>query len=77
MGQPVLNAPEIPTKVPANKDGAVVGAELIVDDTAWIITCVSMGNPHCITFGSKQCQVYSILALSLQKYLCTQIPQSG
>lgn len=57
MGQPVLNAPEIPTKVPANKDGAVIAAELIVDGTAWIITCVSMGNPHCITFGSKQCQV--------------------
>ncbi|MQM18285.1 hypothetical protein Taro_051273 [Colocasia esculenta] len=54
MGHPVLSAADIPTKLSGNKDGAVIGDELVVDGVAWKVTCVSMGNPHCVTFGTKQ-----------------------
>ncbi|KAJ3680834.1 hypothetical protein LUZ60_015323 [Juncus effusus] len=52
MGEPVLTAPQIPTKVsPTNENGSVVQAGLKVDGANWSVTCVSMGNPHCVTFG--------------------------
>ncbi|XP_020100784.1 diaminopimelate epimerase, chloroplastic isoform X2 [Ananas comosus] len=53
MGQPILAPQDIPTKLPANKGGAVVKAELVVDGVTWNVTCVSMGNPHCVTFGMR------------------------
>ena len=53
MGQPILTARDIPTKLPAKKNGAVIQAELVVDGIPWNVTCASMGNPHCITFGMK------------------------
>lgn len=49
MGEPRLLAGEIPTTlVPA--DQRVINQSLAVADRAWEVTCVSMGNPHCITF---------------------------
>ncbi|CAA7389607.1 unnamed protein product [Spirodela intermedia] len=54
MGQPVLSAADIPTKLRGNKDGEVIGDELLVDGVTWKVTCVSMGNPHCVTFGTKE-----------------------
>ncbi|KAJ4885252.1 hypothetical protein Rs2_35345 [Raphanus sativus] len=53
MGEPILKAQDVPTKLPGTKGEAVVQAELVVDGVGWIVTCVSMGNPHCITFGTK------------------------
>ncbi|VFQ98309.1 unnamed protein product [Cuscuta campestris] len=52
MGEPVLKASDVPTKLLANKDHSVVKGELEVDGTTWSVTCVSMGNPHCVTFGT-------------------------
>lgn len=49
MGPPYLLAEEIPTTLAAAND-KVVNQSLTVDGVAWEITCVSMGNPHCITF---------------------------
>ena len=60
MGEPVLKASEIPTRLPANKDQSVVKSELDVDGVPWLVTCVSMGNPHCVTFGTKVGQVFSL-----------------
>lgn len=57
MGPPILNPADIPTKLLPTKDGAVVQAPLIVDGKAWSVTCVSMGNPHCVTFGEQGSQV--------------------
>ncbi|RRT65443.1 hypothetical protein B296_00015763 [Ensete ventricosum] len=54
MGHPILHAPDIPTKIPANKNGSVIKAELVVDGISWNVTCVSMGNPHCVTFEFVQ-----------------------
>ncbi|XP_026434941.1 diaminopimelate epimerase, chloroplastic-like [Papaver somniferum] len=56
MGQPVLKALDVPTKLPANKDQAVVKAELEIVGATWNVTCVSMGNPHCVTFSTSECK---------------------
>lgn len=49
MGLPHLLAGEIPTSIaPANEK--VVDLPLEVAGQTWHVTCVSMGNPHCITF---------------------------
>ena len=49
MGEPILRAGEIPTTLAA-ADQQVVNQPLDVADQSWAVTCVSMGNPHCITF---------------------------
>jgi len=49
MGPPHLLAQEIPTTLATATD-KVVNQALTVDGEAWSVTCVSMGNPHCITF---------------------------
>lgn len=58
MGEPVLKASDVPTKLPANKDETVVKSELDVDGVIWNVTCVSMGNPHCVTFSRKGSEVF-------------------
>jgi len=49
MGLPRLLAAEIPTTLVAS-DEKVINQSLQVAGKSWEITCVSMGNPHCITF---------------------------
>ncbi|MBD1876277.1 diaminopimelate epimerase [Nodosilinea sp. FACHB-131] len=49
MGPPYLLAREIPTTLAAAEE-KVVGVPLTVAEQTWDVTCVSMGNPHCITF---------------------------
>jgi len=49
MGLPRLLAAEIPTTIAA-PDAKVIDQPLTVAEQDWHITCVSMGNPHCITF---------------------------
>ena len=47
MGAPILAAREIPTTF----DGeSVVSQKLTVGETDYAVTCVSMGNPHCVLF---------------------------
>jgi diaminopimelate epimerase len=57
MGEPILEAARIPTSLPATgtsapglPGSAVVNAELKVAGRTLCVTCVSMGNPHCVTF---------------------------
>ena len=48
MGEPRLNRGEIPmTGEPA---GRVIDVPLVVGGADYRITCVSMGNPHCVIF---------------------------
>lgn len=47
MGEPVLKASEIPTKFDGD---TVVGEMLTVGGEQQPVTCVSMGNPHCVVF---------------------------
>ena len=49
MGTPVLTPAEIPTTLGRGAD-KVVDRPLEVAGKTWAVTCVSMGNPHCITF---------------------------
>jgi diaminopimelate epimerase len=49
MGQPRLLAAQIPTTLNSPEE-QVVQRPLSVADQNWLVTCVSMGNPHCITF---------------------------
>ncbi|PZD74676.1 Diaminopimelate epimerase [Acaryochloris thomasi RCC1774] len=49
MGQPRLLAEQIPTTLNSPEE-QVVQRPLAVNDQNWLVTCVSMGNPHCITF---------------------------
>jgi diaminopimelate epimerase len=56
MGEPILEPARIPTTLPANPAvaaNAVANVALEVDHQALQVTCVSMGNPHCITFVDK------------------------
>jgi diaminopimelate epimerase len=53
MGEPILEAEQIPTSLPGE---TVVDCPLLVAGTAMVpgatfkVTCVSMGNPHCVIF---------------------------
>ena len=47
MGEPILDAKEIP--VVAN-ESPVLNLQLTIDGKVWRMTCVSMGNPHAVTF---------------------------
>lgn len=58
MGVPVLNAADVPTKLPAAYNQPVVNSRLDVDGVSWNVTCVSMGNPHCVTFSKEGSQVF-------------------
>ena len=44
MGEPILEG----RKIPVDADGKVVNRSLDVDGKTYEITCVSMGNPHCV-----------------------------
>ena len=47
MGEPILDAARIPTALPGSP---VVNQALTVADQTLSVTCVSMGNPHCVVF---------------------------
>lgn len=47
MGKPILKADEIPTKFEGD---TVVSQKLSIGEKSYDVTCVSMGNPHCILY---------------------------
>lgn len=51
MGQPRLKRSEIPMKGPDSP--RVVAEPIKVDGKKMEITCISMGNPHCVTFVDR------------------------
>jgi diaminopimelate epimerase len=60
MGTPILVAQDIPTTL-GTPDDNVVSLPISVAGQDWAVTCVSMGNPHCITF------VDDVAAIDLEK----------
>ena len=46
MGEPELDGPKIPTTL----QGRVIEHPVEIDGQEFAITCVSMGNPHCVIF---------------------------
>lgn len=49
MGYPELLSQNIPTTLGKN-DQKVINHPLTVANVNWLVTCVSMGNPHCLVF---------------------------
>jgi diaminopimelate epimerase len=47
MGEPILDSARIPTKLAGSPPADHV---LEVDGQSYLVTCVSMGNPHCVQF---------------------------
>lgn len=50
MGQPILEAAKIPTTLPGDPP---LRQKLSAAGREFEVTCVSMGNPHCITFVDR------------------------
>jgi diaminopimelate epimerase len=50
MGEPVLDARHIPTRLPGNPPTDV---EVVVASTPLRVTSLSMGNPHCVVYRDK------------------------
>jgi len=59
MGEPILEAKDIPVKISSEfgvrsseeKDSKpIIDYPLMIEDKKFKITCVSMGNPHCVIF---------------------------
>ncbi|MDA8212817.1 MAG: diaminopimelate epimerase [Clostridia bacterium] len=50
MGEPQLERALIPMEGP---EGRVINETIKVDGREFAVTCISMGNPHCITFVDK------------------------
>ncbi len=48
MGPAVLEGRDIPV----DADGPVINRDLEVNGKRWRVSCVSMGNPHCVTFDA-------------------------
>lgn len=46
MGEPVLEG----RKIPVDTDGRVLNYPLEVEGVEYRVTCVSMGNPHCVLY---------------------------
>ncbi|OGP32215.1 MAG: diaminopimelate epimerase [Deltaproteobacteria bacterium GWC2_42_11] len=46
MGEPILEG----RKIPVDMDGRIVDYKLDIGSEKFFITCVSMGNPHCVIF---------------------------
>lgn len=50
MGSPILKPELVPTAMAATGENGVIDAPLTVDGKDYRVTCVSMGNPHAITY---------------------------
>ena len=50
MGEPILTAVRIPTTLPGDPP---IATPLSVGGRTLEVTCVSMGNPHCVTFVNE------------------------
>jgi diaminopimelate epimerase len=46
MGEPILEG----RKIPVDADGEIRNRPLAVDGITYEVTCVSMGNPHCVLY---------------------------
>ncbi|DBB13857.1 TPA: hypothetical protein ACH3X3_000847 [Trebouxia sp. C0006] len=53
MGEPILQADRIPTTLTPTQGSTVVQAPLQLAGQEWLVSCVSMGNPHAVVFGNS------------------------
>ena len=52
MGLPSFAPESLPTSLAVTENDKIVNAPLAVDGMSYNVTCVSMGNPHCVVFSS-------------------------
>lgn len=59
MGSPILEPALVPVKAEGEQ---VINAPIVVEDTEYRMTCVSMGNPHAVIFtdGVKEMKLEAI-----------------
>ncbi|MCQ2591346.1 MAG: carbamoyl-phosphate synthase large subunit [Treponema sp.] len=50
MGKPSFEAEKIPTTLVETMGNQVINAPLVVNGQEYKVTCVNVGNPHCVTF---------------------------
>lgn len=68
MGPPTLQSSLVPTSLPpSTENGTVVSVPLEIDGTVWKVTCVSMGNPHCITFSNENQENLKVAEIDLSR----------
>jgi diaminopimelate epimerase len=61
MGEPILEPSRIPTTLSGNATlpgNPVVNAPLKIGSEILSVTCVSMGNPHCITYVKEPSDIW-------------------
>ena len=68
MGEPVLIPQEIPVKASVlgladDRREAIIAQPFTVANRSYDITCVSMGNPHCITFIDEDVRSFPLEAI--------------
>lgn len=68
MGEPVLIPQEIPVKASVlgladDRREAIVAQPFTVANSSYDITCISMGNPHCITFIDEDVRSFPLEAI--------------
>lgn len=51
MGEPILEGPKVPTTLAPTRGSTVVEQDLTVEGKTYKMTCVSMGNPHAVTYS--------------------------
>ncbi|MCR5143736.1 MAG: diaminopimelate epimerase [Lachnospiraceae bacterium] len=65
MGEPILRPADVPVKASVigledNRDEAIVGCDFEIDGRVYPITCISMGNPHCVTFIDENVREFDL-----------------
>ena len=48
MGLPILQPDQIPVSFPGQSKEGVISSEVMIGSEMRTVTCVSMGNPHCV-----------------------------
>ncbi len=70
MGEPILIPQEIPVKASVlgladDRREAIVAQPFTIANSSYDITCVSMGNPHCITFIDEDVRSFPLESIGL------------
>jgi len=74
MGPPILQPEKIPTTLPGNPNlpgNPVVDARLDLSGRPVRVTCVSMGNPHCVTYVDQLSDAWVLqLGPQIERHPC-------
>jgi diaminopimelate epimerase len=75
MGQPILIPEKIPTKLraPGGPEQPVVDLPIAIGGRELRVTCVSMGNPHCVAFVDQPSDEL-VLGVGPQLEVASQFP---